>query len=111
MPIQRKLRTHEAAAREILKAASWYETGRAGLGREFLGEVQHRLRLLELGLVPSVGLPELIHVPGLSRILLHRFPYSIVFSTTPTEIVVVAVAHFSRDPGYWGDRLGRLHGQ
>jgi plasmid stabilization system protein ParE len=35
---------------------------------------------------------------------LRRFPFRIVFRCEPDRIVVVAIAHASRSPGYWGER-------
>jgi hypothetical protein len=37
--------------------------------------------------------------------VLKRFPYDIVVRELSEEILVVAVAHHSRRPGYWRDRL------
>jgi len=39
------------------------------------------------------------------RALVPRFPYIVVFEAREEEIVIVAVAHASRDPGYWEHRL------
>jgi hypothetical protein len=36
---------------------------------------------------------------------LRRFPYDIVVRERVDEIIVVAVAHQSRRPGYWKNRL------
>ena len=33
-----------------------------------------------------------------------RFPYKIVYRLRTDDIVIVAVAHDSREPGYWHDR-------
>jgi plasmid stabilization system protein ParE len=32
------------------------------------------------------------------------FPFYLVYRTEPTKIVVVAIAHNSREPGYWRGR-------
>ncbi len=37
------------------------------------------------------------------RLLLRRFPYSLVYRVLATEIQVIAVAHHRRKPGYWTD--------
>jgi plasmid stabilization system protein ParE len=37
----------------------------------------------------------------LRRALVDRFPYLVLFQADDTEVVVVAVAHASRRPGYW----------
>jgi plasmid stabilization system protein ParE len=36
---------------------------------------------------------------------LKRFPYSVLYSVENNEIVVLAIAHQSRKPGCWRDRL------
>jgi len=42
---------------------------------------------------------------GTRRYLLRRFPFSVVYRIEPTRIVIVAMAHFRRRPGYWRSRL------
>lgn len=42
--------------------------------------------------------------PMTRRILLHGFPYQIVYRLRPAEIVIVGVAHMKRRPGYWKKR-------
>lgn len=37
-------------------------------------------------------------------ILPSRFPYTIVYRATEVAIIVVAIAHHSREPGYWRER-------
>lgn len=43
---------------------------------------------------------------GTRRIVLPRFPYSVVYEVHADHIVIVAVAHQRRRPGYWRDRWG-----
>lgn len=45
------------------------------------------------------------HEQRTRRILLHRFPYMIVYRTTGSAIRVLAVAHVRRRPGYWKTRI------
>lgn len=91
---------------EYLEAAHWYESQRSGLGLEFVDEVvqvlteletePHRFPILES--VRAAG-------PELRRCLLHRFPYYLVFTIGPSEVLVVAIAHRRQRPGYWSRRL------
>jgi hypothetical protein len=39
------------------------------------------------------------------RCPLHDYPYNVVYRLTPEAIIVVALAHQSRLPGYWAGRL------
>jgi plasmid stabilization system protein ParE len=41
---------------------------------------------------------------GTRRYLLRRYPFSIVYRFDVDRIVIVAVAHAKRRPGYWKDR-------
>lgn len=36
---------------------------------------------------------------------LRRFPYAVIYQRREAEIVIAAVAHFRRRPGYWRQRL------
>lgn len=38
-------------------------------------------------------------------VLPRRFPYTVVYRLRGEAIVIVAVAHHSREPGYWHQRL------
>lgn len=38
------------------------------------------------------------------EVFFHRFPFSLVYTNTETGIVVIAVAHGYRKPGYWKKR-------
>ncbi len=42
------------------------------------------------------------------RFLLDRFPYSVIAACLEDELVVVAIAHHSRKPGYWRKRLAKV---
>jgi plasmid stabilization system protein ParE len=43
--------------------------------------------------------------PDIRHLFMQSFPYSIVYALEHGEIMILAVAHSSREPGYW---LGRL---
>ena len=38
------------------------------------------------------------------RCLLHRFPYGLIYAVEKDEIIIIAIAHLHRKPGYWRDR-------
>ena len=44
------------------------------------------------------------YLDGTQRVLLTRFPYVVVYREEPTRILVVAIAHAKRKPGYWKTR-------
>ena len=46
--------------------------------------------------------PHYLH--GTRRLLLRRYPFAIVYRVYPDRILVVAIAHQRRRPGYWRSR-------
>jgi len=101
----RVLRIHAAAADEAAEAAAWYEKERPGLGVEFEHAIDAALDLLEEAIVPLTSLMGAAGTRGVKRLMLRRFPYSVVVSERATEIFVIAFAHHARRPGYWRERL------
>lgn len=39
------------------------------------------------------------------RYVAHVFPYGILYMIEPEFVLIVAVMHFSREPGYWKERI------
>ncbi|MBI2571102.1 MAG: hypothetical protein HYV63_29200 [Candidatus Schekmanbacteria bacterium] len=101
----RRIRILQEAAEEAIEAAAWYERERAGLGVEFSQAVDAAIDLLEKEIVPLTNMPGAAGSRGAKRLVLKRFPYDIVVWELPEEVVVIAVAHHSRRPGYWRGRL------
>jgi len=90
------------ARAEFLAAVGYYEECRAGLGRRFREAVEAEVESVR-------RMPfrfRVIHAP-FRRCLIPKFPYSVIFSIEPRFILVVAVAHSKREPGYWRDRIER----
>ena len=80
-------------------AADFYDLERAGLGAEFLDEVEHTvLHVLEYPKASPVVLD------ATRKQALSRFPYSVMYSVRDGGVFVSAVAHRSRRPFYWRDR-------
>jgi len=102
----RRVRILAEAAEEAIAAAAWYEAQQAGLGADFQAALDATLDLLETEMVPLTAMPKAAGARGAKRLLLRRFPYSVVVMELPDEYVVVAIAHQSRRPGYW---RGRTH--
>jgi toxin ParE1/3/4 len=101
------VRILEAAAAEAAGAATWYESQRAGLGADFRADFKAALDSLQEGVLPGSPWPGRLGERGVKRILLKRFPFSVVFVDTGSGKVVLAVAHHRRRPAYWRGRLAR----
>lgn len=97
----RRIRASELASEEFREAVRWYEARRSGLGSEFFDAVAAAVALIEGN--PAVGAT--ISTDGQTRrVLVARFPYQVVYRLRPTEIVIAAIAHLKRRPGYWRGR-------
>lgn len=91
---------HPEAAEELDAEAAYYDKRHTGLGSDFLDEV--RSVAIDAALNPFHGSP---FGRFTRRRKLHRFPHWLVYVPTDEGITVVAIAHPSRTPGYWNDRL------
>jgi plasmid stabilization system protein ParE len=86
----------EPATKEMCEAADWYERQTAGMGEAFLGQAQAAATFIAE--LPESGekLPG-----GFRRKLLRQFPYALIYKIAREELVIQAVAHLIRRPGYW----------
>ena len=96
----RRARFIAPARREFLKEVGYYNEQQLGLGADFAAEVEAATaRALAF---PDTGSPASKRT---RRVLVNRFPFSIVYRAEPDGIVVFAVAHQLRRPEYWESRL------
>lgn len=89
-----------SAREDLLAAATYYEKTASGLGLDFLAAVEWAVARITA--FPEHGSP---HLKGTRRVVLRRFPLSVVYLLEPETILIVAIAHHSRKPGYWQDRF------
>ena len=101
----RSVRILDEAAEEAAEAAAWYESERPGLGTDFSEAIEAAIDLIEEDILPLLPMTGEAGIKGAKRIILKRFPYDIVTIERLHEILVIAVAHHSRKPGYWRDRI------
>lgn len=95
-----KIRFLRPARQELAEAIHYYNVQRAGLGDAFRNETWTTLqRILEFPLAwQALG-------GAIRRCQMQRFPYGVIYEPATAEIIVIAVAHLHREPGYWqGDR-------
>ena len=92
----------EPAETELDQAVDWYESQTPGLGDASLIEVLSAVE--RMALYPQAWHPL---DQGLRRCRLNRFPYGLIYAVENADILVLAVAHLHREPGYWRDRLKR----
>lgn len=84
----------------MVAAAQYYQQQSAGLGSEFLSEVERTVASI---LAYPEAAPKV--KKEIRRWLLKRFPFGVLYAVTADEVVIVAVMHLRRRPGYWEDQL------
>ena len=88
-----------AAEKEIAEAALWYQDQQAQLGDRFLDAVR------SAAYTAATSPETYARVRGaLRRILVHRFPYALIFRESAEELFVVACYHLHRNPKVWQSR-------
>jgi plasmid stabilization system protein ParE len=88
------------AEQEMLEAAGHYESQATDLGTDFLSEVERAVNS-----IAKLPMTWPVIEGELRRRLVRRFPFGILYRIEPEEIVIVAVAHLRRKPGYWRERI------
>jgi plasmid stabilization system protein ParE len=91
---------HPLADADALAARWFYARGGALLVARFLAALD--AAVADIGANPGAGSPQL-HGTRVWR--LSRFPFHLVYVEDPAGVLVVAVAHHRRRPGYWRRRL------
>ena len=82
-------------------AARIYEDQAVGLGERFLDEVEGCVDLL-------LDRPYIARRVGeFRRIPLRKFPFTLINAFEDDDLVVVAVSHHRRRPGYWKGKYDR----
>ena len=93
------LRLLREAEEELRIAAQFYEPEQPGLGSALIAEVRPANRFI-------AEHPLAAHIErGDVRVrTVARFPYRIYYRVRPEKIVVVAIGHRQRRPGFWQSR-------
>lgn len=92
---------HPEALEDYQQATDWYAERETALALRFVeavedatwkvAEAPERWRIIE----------EDVH-----RCLTRVFPYGILYTIEPEFVLILAVMHCSREPGYWRHRVG-----
>ena len=94
------LEYHPESTAESGEAIDWYWSRSPLAALDFADELESALARLQN--TPQVCPP---YLHSTRRMILDRFPFSVVFRERLHDIQIIAVAHASRRPGYWANRL------
>lgn len=96
-----RLVLHPDAVAEATAAGDWYDAQRPGLGLDFVSELERAFEMILENPETWPTWPGLPSKLAVRRFLLARFPFALAYMVRADEVVVLAVAHASRRPGYW----------
>ena len=92
---------HPEALAEYEDAVDRYEKQKLGLGFKFI-------KAVEVAISKIVDTPDrwrVIDGGEIRRVLTRVFPCGVLYTIEADYVLIVAVAHCSRKPGYWKDLL------
>ena len=91
---------HRLAESEMVGSAIYYERRRNFLGERFLDGIEVTLAKIQTN--PALGRRGPL---GTKSRKVKRFPLRIIYLEETERIWIVAVAHLSRKPDYWHERM------
>jgi plasmid stabilization system protein ParE len=91
---------HPDAVDEYEDAARYYADCQDGLELRFIDCVQSALS--QVSQAPTRWR---LFEEDVRRYLVHVFPYAVLYSIEPDYVLIIAVMHCSREPGYWRHRI------
>ena len=91
---------HPAALEEYREAALWYAEREPQVAQNFVASVEEAIARI-------VEAPQRWRVvdEDVRRCLTRVFPFGILYTIEDDFLLIVAVMHFSRAPGYWKSRI------
>jgi toxin ParE1/3/4 len=91
---------HPEALDEFEEAALYYARRQSGLELRFIASVGSAIDVILDDPLRWRAFEE-----DVRRCFTRVFPYGILYTIEPDYILIVAVAHCSREPGYWRHRI------
>ncbi len=95
-----KIAFSAGARSDLLDTVSFYRTESPALAASFMAEIDRALAALAFQ--PRIGSPL---GSQFRRLVLRRFPHSLIYRVEPSVLYVIAVAHQRRRPDYWRKRM------
>ena len=93
---------HPEALDEYEDSARFYAGCQSGLELRFIDCVESAFR--RVSEAPTRWRP---FEEDVRRCLVHVFPYAVLYTIEPDYVLIIAIMHCSREPGYWQNRIQR----
>ncbi|EMN91341.1 plasmid stabilization system protein, RelE/ParE family [Leptospira weilii str. Ecochallenge] len=93
---------HAEAEEDIIHAIEFYNSCRSGLGEIFFTQYLRTRSFIER--FPE-GTPRYRYNQDVRKIPIGDFPYSIYYLNLDDKVLILAIIHDSRRPGFWFSRF------
>jgi plasmid stabilization system protein ParE len=93
---------HPEALLEYQEAALYYEVRDASLAHRFVEAIEDAIRR-----IVESPLSWRVVDDDVRRCLTRHFPYAVLYTVDGDDILIVAIMHGHREPGYWRGRVGQ----
>ena len=90
---------HPEALAEYAEAVQYYAEQRFELAQAFIDAIEDAVYRIKESPTRYVVINE-----DVRRCMTRRFPYGILYTIEQDYILILAVMHYSREPGYWKSR-------
>ncbi|MBW4661750.1 MAG: type II toxin-antitoxin system RelE/ParE family toxin [Drouetiella hepatica Uher 2000/2452] len=90
---------HPEALAEYAEAVEYYTQQRIEVAQAFIDAVENAVYRIRESPTRWQIIDE-----DIRRCLTQKFPYGILYTIEPDYILILAVMHCSREPGYWKNR-------
>jgi toxin ParE1/3/4 len=90
---------HPEALTEYAEAVQYYAGKRVEIAQAFINSVEGAVYRIRESPERYVAIDE-----DVRRCMTRRFPYGVLYTIEQDYILILAVMHCSREPGYWKNR-------
>jgi toxin ParE1/3/4 len=90
---------HPEALTEYAEAVQYYAEQRAEVAQVFINNVEDAVHRIRESSDRYVVIDE-----DVRRCMTRKFPYGVLYTIEQDYILILAVMHCSREPGYWKNR-------
>ena len=95
-----KCEFHPEALAEYQEAAAYYARCQEGLELRFIAAIESAIRQIR-----DAAARYSILEQDVRRCLTKVFPYALLYTIEPDFVLIIAVMHCHREPGYWRRRV------
>ena len=90
---------HPEALGEYAEAVQYYTEQRVEVAQAFINAIEDTVYRIKEAPTRYVAIDE-----DVRRCMARRFPYGVLYTIEQNYVLILAVMHCSREPGYWRNR-------